>query len=68
MKALIAFLLWCILFTLCWPLALIAMIATPFVLLIALPFWLVGTALRGLFALVGALFLLPARIVGWRPA
>lgn len=68
MKAIIAFLVWCILFVLCWPIAVLALIATPFVLLLALPFALVGAALRGLFVFIGALLLLPARLVGWRPA
>jgi hypothetical protein len=66
MKAVIALFLWCILFALCWPLALLALVATPFVLLVALPFCLVGAVLRGFFAFFGALFLLPARVIGWR--
>ena len=45
-----AFLLWLILFILCWPLALLALIAYPFVWLILLPFRIVGIAVGGLVA------------------
>jgi hypothetical protein len=58
-----AFLLWCILFILCWPLALLALIAYPFVWLISLPFRLVGITLHGVFALLSAIFLLPVRLL-----
>ena len=47
-----AFLLWCILFILCWPLAILALIAYPFVWLISLPFRLIGITLTGVFALL----------------
>ena len=43
----IKFLLWCILFVLCWPLALMALVLYPFVWLILLPFRLVGIAVGG---------------------
>ena len=58
-----AFLLWCILFILCWPLALLALIAYPFVWLISLPFRLVGITLHGVFTLLSAIFLLPVRLL-----
>jgi hypothetical protein len=58
-----AFLLWCILFILCWPLALLALIAYPLVWLISLPFRLVGITLHGVFALLSAIFLLPVRLL-----
>jgi hypothetical protein len=58
-----AFLLWCILFILCWPLALLALIAYPFVWLISLPFRLIGITLTGVFALLSTLFLLPVRLL-----
>ena len=41
------FLLWCILFVLCWPLALVALIIYPFVWLVLLPFRLVGIVMHG---------------------
>jgi hypothetical protein len=58
-----AFLLWVILFILCWPLALLALIAYPFVWLILLPFRIVGIAVGGVLGLLSALFLLPARLL-----
>jgi hypothetical protein len=58
-----AFLLWCLLFVLCWPLALIALVAYPFVWLILLPFRLLGIAVHGALALVAAVIMLPARLL-----
>lgn len=58
------FLLWCILLILCWPLALLAVIAYPFVWLLLLPFRIVGITVHGLLAFLRALFLLPARALG----
>lgn len=40
------FLLWCLLFVICWPLALLALIAYPFVWLLLLPFRIVGVAVK----------------------
>ena len=57
------FLLWCLLFVLCWPLALLALIAYPFIWLILLPFRLVGIAVHGVLELVKATILLPARLL-----
>jgi hypothetical protein len=58
-----AFFLWCILFILCWPLALLALVLFPIVWLITLPFRIVGIAVHGVFALLAALLFLPARIL-----
>ena len=58
-----AFLLWCILSILCWPLALLAIVLFPIVWLITLPFRIVGIAVNGVFALLAALFFLPARVL-----
>lgn len=57
------FLLWCILFVVCWPIALFALIAYPFVWLILLPFRIVGIAVHGALSLVAALIMLPARLL-----
>jgi hypothetical protein len=57
------FLLWCILFVLCWPLALLALLAYPFVWLILLPFRVVGIAVGGALNLVGAIIFLPVRVI-----
>jgi hypothetical protein len=58
------FLLWCLLFVLCWPLALLALVAWPFVWLLSLPFRLVGITFGALFAFLRALLFLPARVLG----
>jgi hypothetical protein len=58
-----AFLLWCILFLLCWPLALVALVMYPIVWLILLPFRIVGIAVRGVLELVWAVVMLPARLL-----
>jgi hypothetical protein len=63
----VKFLLWCILFVLCWPLALLALILYPLVWLLLLPFRLVGIAVTGVFELLRALILLPGRLLGGRP-
>ena len=57
------FLLWLILLVLCWPLALLALVAYPFVWLILLPFRLLGIAVGGVLALVKAVIFLPARLL-----
>lgn len=57
------FLLWCILLVLCWPLALMALIAYPFVWLILLPFRIVGIAVGGVLELLRGILFLPARIL-----
>jgi hypothetical protein len=59
----VKFLLWCILFVLCWPLALLALVLYPFVWLLLLPFRLVGIAVGGVFELLAAIITLPARLV-----
>ncbi|HET8638483.1 MAG TPA: hypothetical protein VFL96_16670 [Acidobacteriaceae bacterium] len=57
------FLLWCLLFVLCWPLALLALVLYPIVWLLLLPFRLVGIAVGGALELVAALIMLPARLI-----
>ena len=57
------FLAWCLLFVICWPVALLALIAYPFVWLILLPFRIVGIAVHGVLALVAALIMFPARLL-----
>ena len=62
------FLLWVLLLVVCWPLALLALVAWPFVWLLSLPFRLVGITFSALFAFLRALLFLPARVLGGRPA
>ena len=57
-------LLWCILLILCWPLAIAVLLLYPVVWLLLVPFRLVGVAVEGVLALVRALFLLPAKLLG----
>ena len=57
------FLLWCILLVFCWPLALVAVIAYPFVWLLLLPFRIVGIAVGGALELVAAIIFLPVRLL-----
>lgn len=59
----IAFFLWCILFVLCWPLALAALVLYPIVWLLLLPFRIVGIAMHGVLELVGAVIMLPFRLL-----
>jgi hypothetical protein len=59
----VKFLLWCLLFVLCWPLALAALILYPLVWLLLLPFRLLGIAVEGVLELVGAIITFPARLL-----
>ena len=58
------FLLWLLLLVLCWPLALLALVLWPVIWLLSIPFRVVGIACEGVFALLRALILLPARLLG----
>jgi hypothetical protein len=66
MKSLLVFLAWCLLLVLCWPIALLALVLWPIVWLIALPFRLVGLTFEAVFALLRAILMLPARVLGHR--
>jgi len=59
----LTFLLWLILFVLCWPLALLALLLYPVLWLLLLPFRLLGVAVGGVLALVSAVIMLPARVL-----
>ena len=58
------FLLWLLLLVVCWPLALVALVAYPLVWLLLLPFRIVGIAVGGVLALLRAVLFLPARVLG----
>jgi hypothetical protein len=60
----IKLLLWLLLFFLCWPLALLALLLYPLLWLLLLPFRLLGVAVDGVLELVKAVLLLPARLLG----
>jgi hypothetical protein len=55
--------LWCILFVICWPLALFALAMYPIVWLLLLPFRIVGIAVEGVLKLVWALVTFPERLL-----
>jgi len=59
----LTFLIWLLLFLFCWPLALLALVLYPVVWLLLLPFRLVGITLEGVFRLLAAIILLPARLL-----
>jgi hypothetical protein len=61
------FLLWLLLLVVCWPLALLALLLWPIVWLVSLPFRLVGITFEAVFALLRAILLLPARVLGYKP-
>lgn len=58
---------WCLLFVLCWPLALLALLLWPVFWLISLPFRLIGITFEALFGLLRAILFLPARLLGAKP-
>lgn len=58
---------WLILFVLCWPLALAALVLWPLVWLLSLPFRLLGIAVDGVLGLLKAVLMLPARALGAKP-
>jgi hypothetical protein len=60
----VAFLLWLFLLLFCWPLAIAALLLYPLVWLLLLPFRLLGITVNGLFALLRAIVMLPARVLG----
>ncbi len=66
MKLLILFVGWCILFVLCWPVAVLALVLFPLVWLISLPLRLIGITLEAVFALLRTILFLPARVLGHR--
>ena len=60
----LTFLIWILLFIICWPLALLALVLYPLVWLICLPFRLLGIAVDAVFELLRAVLMLPARVLG----
>ena len=57
------FLLWCILFVICWPLALLALVIYPIVWLLLLPFRIVGVAVHGALEIIFLAVTLPFRLL-----
>jgi hypothetical protein len=59
-------LLWLLLFVLCWPLALVALLLWPLIWLVSIPFRILGIGLEAVFELLRAVLFLPARLLGGR--
>ena len=57
------FLVWCIVLVLCWPLALLALVAYPVVWVLLIPFRLAGIAVEGVLGVVRGIAMLPARLL-----
>lgn len=64
----LAFIAWCILFLLAWPVALLVLVLYPVVWLLLLPFRILGIAVDGVLELLRAVLFLPARLLGGRRA
>jgi hypothetical protein len=56
-------LLWCILFVLCWPVAVLALVAYPFIWLLLLPFRIVGVAVHEVLEIIYLAITLPFRLL-----
>ena len=67
-KTMLSFLVWLLVLFLCWPLALLALVLYPLVWLLLLPFRLLGIGVQGVFELLRAVVMLPARILGSNPS
>jgi hypothetical protein len=65
MKSLLLIVAWCVLFVLCWPLALAALILWPLFWLLSLPFRVLSLVVDAVFALLKTVLSLPARILGY---
>ena len=63
LELMFTFLLWCLLFVISWPIAILALVLYPIVWLLLLPFRLVGIAVGGVFELLRAILTLPARLL-----
>ena len=67
MKLFIGLSLWCILFVLSWPVAILALVLYPMVWFVLLPLRIVGITVGAAFALLRVILFLPARLLGARP-
>ena len=64
----LTFVLWLLLFVMCWPLALIALLLYPIIWLLLLPFRIVGIAVGGVLQLVWTIVTLPLTLLRKRNA
>lgn len=63
MRTFLALVLWCLLFVICWPLALVMLFLFPIVWLLLLPFRIVGFTLEVVFSIIKAVLLFPFKLV-----
>jgi hypothetical protein len=66
MKILFLIIAWCVLFVLCWPLAVLALVLWPILWLLSIPFRLLSISFDAVFALLKAILYLPVRLLGHR--
>ncbi|HEX7114814.1 MAG TPA: hypothetical protein VF193_06755 [Steroidobacter sp.] len=66
MRFLLVVAVWCLLFVIAWPVAIVALLLLPILWLLSLPFRLVGVCVCALLAFVKAVLFLPARVLGYR--
>jgi hypothetical protein len=66
MKTFLTVAVWLLLFVLCWPIALLALVLWPLIWLVSLPFRIIGLSIEALFALLASVLFLPARLLGHR--
>ncbi|HEX7013132.1 MAG TPA: hypothetical protein VF161_10305 [Steroidobacteraceae bacterium] len=66
MRFLLVVAVWCLLFVVAWPVAIVALLLLPILWLLSLPFRLVGVCVGALLAFVKAVLFLPARVLGYR--
>ncbi len=59
----VTLIVWLILFVLCWPLAILALVLYPIIWIISLPFRLLGIAVDGVFSLLKGIIMLPGRLL-----
>ncbi|HEV8332299.1 MAG TPA: hypothetical protein VGQ22_12815 [Steroidobacteraceae bacterium] len=59
-------LVWCLLFVIAWPLAILLVFLLPLLWLLSIPFRIFGIMLGAVLAFLKALLFLPARLLGHR--
>jgi hypothetical protein len=66
MQFLLIVLVWCLLFAVAWPLAILLVVLLPLLWLLSIPFRIFGIVLGAVLAFIKALLFLPARLLGHR--
>lgn len=59
----VGFILWVLLLIICWPLALLLIILYPIIWLLTIPFRLIGITVEAVIKTIGALLMLPFRVL-----